>query len=233
MNPYMGSRTYRAKLGRILLDRLCIQNLSVVLANIKVLVLMLGKDDLLLVVSQLQVGCVIWLLLGHLLAAGLLLLTFLLLLLELLGRLLRLSGEVSCADLAAQDAGLSPIFALNAESDLSEDELGLFSSVHRPKGLNLELAKDLGGGLEIALLLLDVGEDLGDAGTLDFDKDLALCHCSQGLDNGKLGLEVGGVVEEAHDGLDHLGDGLLELAVLLGQDQSLVVHQTPVAGIFA
>jgi hypothetical protein len=35
-------------------------------------------------------------------------------------------------------------------------------------------------------------------------------------------------VQEAHDGLHHLGDGLLELSMLLREQQDLLVHQVPV-----
>lgn len=44
---------------------------------------------------------------------------------------------------------------------------------------------------------------------------LALSHCPQGLDDGELCVEIGGVVEEGHDGLHHPGGGLLELTMLL------------------
>jgi len=128
---------------------------------------------------------------------------------------------------------LRPVSALNAQCNLGEDEFRLLSSVHGTKGLDLQLAENLCGSLEVTLLLLDVGEDLGHAGPLNLDKDLALGYCPQRLDHRKLGLEIGRLVEEADDGLDHLGDGLLELAVLLGEYQGLVVHQTPVSCVLA
>ena len=192
---------------------------------------MLGQLDLLPVVAQLQV-CGVVLLLGLLVDLALLL-ALLLLLVELLWCLFGFPGEVAGADLAAEDAGLCPVAVLDAELDLGEDELGLLAAVHGPEGLDLELAEGLGGALEVALLLLDVGEDLGDAGALDLDEDLALGHGAQGLDDGQLGLEGRCLVEEAHDGLDHLGDGLLELAMLLGENQGLVAEEAPVAGISA
>ena len=60
---------------------------------------------------------------------------------------------------------------------------------------------------------------------------LALSHCPQRLDDGKLGLEVWCLVQEAHDCLDHLGGGLLELSMLLGEEQDLLVHQIPILRI--
>jgi hypothetical protein len=38
----------------------------------------------------------------------------------------------------------------------------------------LELAEDVGGCLDVALLLLDVGQYAGDAGSLDLDEDLGM-----------------------------------------------------------
>lgn len=86
--------TYRAELLRILLNCLGIQNLSVVFASLKILVVVLREHDLLLVKAQLQVGRVVNDLLGNLLASRLLLLAFLLLLFELLCRLNRLPCKV-------------------------------------------------------------------------------------------------------------------------------------------
>lgn len=194
---------------------------------------MLGQQDLLLVVPQLEVGDVVLLDLGHVLAARALLLALLELLVQLLGRLLGPPRQVLCADLAAEDAGLVPVGALDAQGDLGEDELGLFAAVHGPKRLDLQLAQDVGGGAQVALLLLDVRQHLGDARALHLDKDLALGHGAQRLDDRQLGLEVGGLVEELHDLLYHARDGLLELPMLLGQHERLVVEELPVAGIFA
>ena len=225
--------TYRSELLRVLLHSLRVQHLPVVLAYVQVLGLVLGQDDLLLVVPQLEVCDVVLLDLGHVFAAGPLLLPLLQLLLELLGRLLGLAREVLGADLAAQDAGLGPVAHLDAQRHLGEDELDLLATLHGAERLDLQLAQHVGGGLEVALLLLDVGQDLGDAGALHLDEDLALGHDAQRLDDGQLRLQVWGLAEEAHDGLHHAGDGLLELAVFLGQDEGLVAEELPVAGIFA
>lgn len=194
---------------------------------------MLGQQDLLLVVPQLEVGDVVLLDLGHVLAARALLLALLELLVQLLGRLLGPPRQVLCADLAAEDAGLVPVGALDAQGNLGEDELGLFAAVHGPKRLDLQLAQDVGGGAQVALLLLDVRQHLGDARALHLDKDLALGHGAQRLDDRQLGLEIGGLVEELHDRLYHARNGLLELPVLLGQHERLVVEELPVAGILA
>jgi len=57
---------------------------------------------------------------------------------------------------------------------------------------------------------------------------LALSHCAQCLDDRQLRLHIGCLVQEAHDGLHHLGGGLLELSMLLREQQHLLVHQIPV-----
>jgi hypothetical protein len=218
-------------LFRVVLDSLGVQHLPVVFAHIQVLGVVLGQQNLLSVIAQLEV-CNIVLLLGLRLDLALLL-ALLLLLLQLLGGLLGLAGEIAGADLAAEDTGLGPIPNLDAQSYLLQNKLDLLAAGHGPKGLDLELAEGGGGALEIALGLLDVGEDLCHASPLDLDKDLTLGDSAQGLDDGQLGIEVGGVVEEAHDGLDHFCDGLFELAMLLGKDQGLVAEERPVPGILA
>ena len=113
-------QTYRSKLLGVFLDSLCIQHLSVVLADLEVLVIVLRKSDLLLVVPQLQVCDVVLRLDRRVVcAAGLLLLfALLLLLLQLLRCLLRPALEIPCANLSAQDTGLCPIIVLDAERDL-------------------------------------------------------------------------------------------------------------------
>ena len=127
------------------------------LAGLEVLVLVLGQRDLLLVVGQLQVRRVVLLDLGHLLAALPLLLAGLGLLLQLLGRLLGFPRQVAGADLAAQDGGLGPVAVCHAQVDLGEDELGLFAARHAAKRLDLQLAQNVGGGIDVSLALLDVG----------------------------------------------------------------------------
>ena len=201
--------------------------------NVQVPVVVLGQDYLLLVIGELEVRDIILLDLGHLLASVYLLLTLLLLLLELLRCLLWPPGQVLRTDLPAQNAGLRPVSTLDTELDLGEDELRLFSPLHGAERLDLQLAEDVGRSLEVALLLLDIGQDFGDSRSLDLDKDLALRHRPECLDNRKLRLQVRRVVEEAHGRLHHLGDGLLELAMLLGQDQHLVVEEAPVFGVLA
>lgn len=101
----------------IFFDRLCIQNLSVILANIKVFVLVLGQCDLLLVVAELEIRHIVLGLYRWVVRTSRLLLLFplLLLLLQLLGRLLRLPCEIPCADLPAEDTSLCPIALLYAQ----------------------------------------------------------------------------------------------------------------------
>ncbi|CRK22838.1 hypothetical protein BN1708_013510 [Verticillium longisporum] len=78
------------------------------------------------------------------------------------------------ADLPAQNASLGPVSALDAQGDLRKDELCLFSPVHGTKRFHLQFAQNLCRGLEVALFLLDIGQNLGNARALDFDEDLAL-----------------------------------------------------------
>ena len=107
------------------------------LAHIKVLVIVLGQDDLLLVVLELQVGNIVLLLIRDLLASCLLLLPLFSLLLELLFRLLGLAREIPRADLSAENTGLGPIANLDTETDLCQDELDLFPPLHGAERLNL------------------------------------------------------------------------------------------------
>ena len=203
------------------------------LANIKILIVVLSEDNLLFVVLELEVRHVVLFDVGHLLTPRLLLLAVLVLLLKLLGRLLGLAGQVAGADLAAEDAGLRPVVVLDAEPNLGQDEFDLFAALHRAKRLDLQLTQDVGRRLEVALRLFDVGQNLGHAGALDLDKDLALGHGPQRLDQRQLGLEVRRRLQEAHDCLHHLGDGLLQLAVLLGEDERLFVEENPFALLLA
>jgi hypothetical protein len=62
---------------------------------------------------------------------------------------------------------------------------------------------------------------------------LALCHCSQGFDGLHLLLQGWGIIKEAHDDLDHLGDGLFELPMFLGKKENLFAEQGPVPSLFA
>jgi hypothetical protein len=57
---------------------------------------------------------------------------------------------------------------------------------------------------------------------------LALGHCPQRLDDGQLCLEVWCVVQEAHNGLNHLSGGLFKLSMLLREQQDLLIHKIPV-----
>lgn len=244
--------TYRLELRRILLNGLGVQDLPVVLAHVQVLVIVLGQENLLLVVAQLEVGDIIQRLDGRVVGAPVLLrlLTFLPLLLQLLRGLLRLPREVSCADLPAQDTGRGPVALFYAQRHLLKNEFGLLPTGHRTKGLDLQLAQDIASSLDVALLLLDVGKNAGDARALDFNEDLramsvealqreqrkahlALGDGSQSLDDGKLGVQVRDSVQEAHDNLDHLGNSLLELAMLLGEQKNLLVQLTPFSLILA
>lgn len=178
-----------------------IENLSVVLARIQIPVLALGQDDLLLVVSQFQRRCVVSAL------------------------------KVLGADLPAKNACLSPILSRYAQSNLVEDELGLLLSVHGTERLHLQLAQYVTGSLDITIVvLLQVGQNLGDAGTLNLNEYLALGDCAQGLDDLDLSVDIRDITEEVDDGLDHLLYSLLELAMFLGQHGDLVAENIPIAG---
>lgn len=72
---------------RVILNGFGIQNLTVVFAGIEILVIVLGQSDLLLVVTQLQVGDIVFGLDGGIVGT-----TFLLLLFALLSLLLQLLG---------------------------------------------------------------------------------------------------------------------------------------------
>lgn len=63
--------------------------------------------------------------------------------------------------------------------------------------------------------------------------DLPFGDISECLDDGELHVDVGCLVEKTHDGLDHLGGGLFELAVLLGEHLNVLIHEFPIAGVFA
>lgn len=63
--------------------------------------------------------------------------------------------------------------------------------------------------------------------------NLPLGNVSKRLDNGELCVDVGCLVEETHDGLDHLGGGLFKLAMFLGQHLNVLIHEFPIAGVFA
>jgi hypothetical protein len=60
---------------------------------------------------------------------------------------------------------------------------------------------------------------------------LSLGHSPQRLDDGQLRLQVWCFIKEAHHCLHHLGGGLFELSMLLGEEQHLLVHQVPVLRI--
>ena len=168
--------TYCSQLRGVLLDRLGVQHLPVVFADIEVLLVVLREGDLLLVEPQLQVRHVVCRLDGRVVNAARLLLLFalFLVLLQLLGCLLRSPRKVLGADLPAQNACLCPVALLYAKRNLLQDELGLLSSGHRAEGLDLELAEDVRRRGDVALFLLDVGKYPRYAGPLDFDEDLPL-----------------------------------------------------------
>ena len=175
----------RLQLLGIILHRLRVQHLPVVLAGLQVLVVVFRERDLLLVVPELQIRHIIVNRFIHLSHCPVRthpfpLLLLLLRLLDLFDRLLRFPREVSGTDLPAQDLSLRPVAFLYAKRDLLEDEFGLLAAAHGAKGLDLEFAEDVGGGGDVALGAFDVGEDAGDAGALDFDKDLPmLCQHSR------------------------------------------------------
>lgn len=153
--------TYGLEERRIVLHGLDLKNLPVMLACIQIPVFALRQDDLLLIVPEFQGRCV----------GGAL--------------------QILCADLPAEDASLTPILCLDTEGDLIKDELCLFLPVHGAESLNLQLAENITGRLDIAIVvLLEVRENLGDTGTLNLDENLALGDRSQGLDNLDLPVNV-------------------------------------------
>jgi hypothetical protein len=57
---------------------------------------------------------------------------------------------------------------------------------------------------------------------------LSLSHSPERLDDRQLCLQIWCVVQKTHHRLHHLGGGLFELSMLLGEEQDLLVHQVPV-----
>ena len=145
--------TYSSQLTIIFLDRICIQDFPVVFADLEVFVFMVGENDLLLVVTELQI-CHIFVDLhrGLIRCTSLLpFLSLLLKLLNLLGGLLRLARKVAFVDLAAQDGALCPVASFYAQRNLFQNKLGLFSPGHGTECLHLQLAKDIGGSVKVTL----------------------------------------------------------------------------------
>ncbi len=172
----VGKRAYCMQLIGILLHRLGIQDLTVMLTSIQILLLMLRERNLLLKVPKLQVRDIILLLHRWIIhpPIPLLLLPLLLFLLNLLGRPLGLPREIFRADFSAQDRGLGPIAFFYAQCYLFKDEFGFLAALHGAKGFDLQFAEDIGCGVEVALGFLHVGEDAGNPRSLDFNKDLWL-----------------------------------------------------------
>jgi len=158
----------------VVCDRLRIQDFSVVFADIEVLVVVVGEGDLLIVVTELEVGhIVLHLHRGLIRSTGLLaLLRLLLELLDLFRALLWLAVEIPLVDLADEDRSLCPVPTLDTQSNLLQDELRLFPPCHRSKGLHLQLAQDISRRIKITLRLFDVRKDSGYASALDFHEDL-------------------------------------------------------------
>lgn len=128
------------------------------LAHIQVLVIVVGEGNLLFEIAELQVRDVVINLHRSLVGSTSLLplLSCLPELLNFFGTLLRLAGEVTLVDLAAEDSGLRPVATFYAESHLLQDEFRLLSSGHGTESLHLQLAKNVGGGIQIALRFLDI-----------------------------------------------------------------------------
>lgn len=63
--------------------------------------------------------------------------------------------------------------------------------------------------------------------------DLPLGDVPECLDYGELRVDVGCLVEETHDGLDHLGGGLFKLAMFLGEHLDVLIHEFPITGVLA
>jgi hypothetical protein len=188
----------------VLLNRRNLQNLSVMFACIQVPVFALGQDDLLLEIPEFQM------------------------------RRVRGVLQILGANLPGENTSLCPILGLNAEGDLVQNELCLLFAIHGTECLDLQLAQDLTGRLDVTIMiLLQIRQYLGNTGTLNLDKDLALCHCSQGLDDLNFSINVGNFAQDVDDSLDHLLDSLLELAMFLGQDGNLITEKVPIAGALA
>ena len=167
---------HRVQLLRVVFHGLRVQDLAVVFAGVEILVVVFSELDLLLVVGEFEVCDVVWFFQGRVIRAAVLFLFFplLLFLLELFGGFGGFSGKVFGADLAAEDTCLCPVAAFDAKGYLGEDEFCLLAAFHRAKGFDLELAEDVGGGGEVALVLFHVGEDAGDTGSFDFDEYLRM-----------------------------------------------------------
>lgn len=129
----------------VLLHGRRVQDLSVVLACLKVLVIVLGQGNLLLIEAQLEVCDIVVALVGRSINDGrsvlasrseicdaLLLCLFRLfcLFLKLLLCLGFFPAKVSCADLATENLCLYPVVVLYAKCHLFEDKLSLLSTRH-------------------------------------------------------------------------------------------------------
>jgi hypothetical protein len=92
----------------VFFHRLGVEDLSIMLTNIEILAVMLGKDNLLFIVSELQIRHILVSLWGWVvrMTAFLLLLKGFLILFDLLGTLLRFACKISPVDLAAEDSSL-------------------------------------------------------------------------------------------------------------------------------
>ena len=95
----------------------------------------------------------------------------------------------------------------------------------------MEPLKDVCRLGNLALVLADLGEELGEACALNFDVDLALSDLEEGINQGQLDLHRGGLLNEHHGFLDHLGNGLLQLTALLGKQHDLLVEHLPILGL--
>jgi hypothetical protein len=128
----MARVTYCTQLFWVLLNSFCVQNLPVILANLEVFAVMVCQDDLLLKVTELEICDIVIHLHRRLIGRTSLLPLFGLLfeLLNLLGGLLWLAVEVPLVDLTAENLGLGPVSALDAQRDLLQDEFCLFASRH-------------------------------------------------------------------------------------------------------
>ena len=133
-------------------------------------------------------------------------------------------------DLPGEDLGADVVTLIEAQTHLLLDEEELLVLGQRPVRLNRNLLHDGGSLVDLASLLLDLGERAGQTGLLNLHEDLAGGDGVEGLDEIRLDREVGRPVDVGDGLLDHGADGLLELRAALGEQHDVLVDALPVAG---
>mmetsp|Transcript_28766 Transcript_28766/g.68653 ORF Transcript_28766/g.68653 Transcript_28766/m.68653 type:complete len:214 (-) Transcript_28766:414-1055(-) len=114
-------------------------------------------------------------------------------------------------DLLGENQRPHVVLAVEAQSDLVQDECNLLHLGHRAKRLHRHLLHDLCGFADLAGILLHPRQLPSESRPLDLDKDLPLSHGLQGLDELCLGLCVRGVLQVPHGLTDKRLDHLFEL----------------------